>query len=966
MNIGDVVSCPSQSSKGTGTVVGLQEIFGEKYAEVFFEKTLEKIRLPVFDLSSLKSPILKIKDSEFSPARLYMLRLLKDQIKAVLSQEKISSAANFKILPLPHQLLAVDFVLGQFKPRALIADEVGLGKTIEAALIYEELKARGIAKRILIIAPSGLCQQWQEEMQIKFSEDFVLYDRETVKSLKKLNGEMTNVWKLKNEVITSIDFIKPKKINEDLNERTIVNREWHNKHVYEAASEAGFDVVIFDEAHKLTKGMSGEETARYKAGKNLADTTPILLLLSATPHQGDSGKFLNLLNLVDPYLFYKGCELTPENVKKITVRNNKRAAVDFNGNRLFKKRITSLCVIERDSKEDELEVQLYEAVTEYVSKYYDMASREQNRTMMFLLLIYQRMVSSSSKAIHMALSNRMKALTSTKREDESENLASDNHGEIDVSSLDDLSTEEQLTMLEQFESSKSLAKKNESIQTEIEILSRCVNFAKKASTGRNDAKFRKLLEIIDEFIIRENKPDLKFIIFTEFIETQKYIRDSLNSLGYSTTIINGRMNIHEKIEAKRKFQKDAQFLISTDAGGEGINLQFCRVMINYDLPWNPMRLEQRIGRIDRIGQEHDVKIVNFQIADTVENRVRDVIETKLETVKKEFNDGEDKLADILSTLQDEFNFETFYIDALRKNEANEQQLEDIAEKMYLRAKEIIGNGELALPFSDFNVSSISKNDIERHSRLVKNLITFYLKANDRDIEEYKTKKNVYHFEDPLTSKPIQNVIFDQRSSLEHEDYELLTFTHSYVVNAMENLDTTLTGTTAAKIEVDENKFAGEKGFFFGFILSITNNLDKTKTYSIPIFIDSKGRYNNRISQYFNDVSNVSFAELITKDMPIPIDEALEKANNAANTKAESIFYDFKSEHESLISEIEERMNKYFQDKKESINRIPLDNIRVARLKDLEKDVNQHHEEMKRKRSLVPSLNCEQIAYMEFV
>lgn len=966
MKIGDVVSCRNSSSKGTGTIVRLQDVFGEKYADVFFDRTKEKITLPVSELSTLLSPELKFNAQEFSSARMFSLKLLKSQILATISQQGLRSAGNFKILPLPHQLLAVDFVLGQFKPRALIADEVGLGKTIEAALIFEELKTRKIAKKILIVAPSGLCGQWQDEMKLKFSEDFAIYDRDTVNSLKKLNGEMTNVWTLNAQIITSLDFIKPKKISDNLNEWTLERRQWHNIHVLDAAAEAGFDVVIFDEAHKLTKDMSGDETARYKAGKKLADITPILLLLSATPHQGDTSKFRNLLNLVDPYLFYKGCEMTPENVKKVTVRNNKRAAVDFNGNRLFKQRLTSLYEIERDLKEDEIEVQLYEAVTEYVSEFYNMASRTQNRTMMFLLLIYQRMVSSSSRAILKALTNRMNALMGAKEDAEAASDEIKSLNEIDTEDLEDLTAEKQMELFERYESLVDTAGSKDQITAELEILKKCTELARSASTGRNDAKFRKLLENISEFIIRENKPDLKFIIFTEFIETQNYIDDCLKSLGYTTALINGRMSADEKLHARNKFQNDVQFLISTDAGGEGVNLQFCWVMINYDMPWNPMRLEQRIGRIDRIGQEHDVKVINFQLADTVEQRVRDIIETKLETIKQEFNDGEDKLADILSTLQDEFSFEKIYIDAVRKRESSAQQLNEVAEKMYTRAKEIIDSGDLALPFSDLDTSSVSKREIEKHTEMVKNLVKSYLHAHERELEQYKTKDNVYYFDDPVTNKQMKNIIFDQKTSIQHEDYELFTLTHPYVVELLNHLDDTLTDVTTARIQVNENKFAGEKGFLFTYTLTITNNIDQPKAFNIPVFIDISTRHNNRISQYFTDASNITTSELVAGELNLSIDEALATAQTIRDQKAESIFYEHKNEQNELIADIEIRMKKYFQDKEGSINRIAVDNIRNARIRDLEHDRRKQHEELQQKKAFVPSITCEQIAYLEFV
>jgi len=966
ITIGHTVTSTTYLNKGTGTVVNVREVFSEKYADVFFDRTKEKITLPVSELSTLLSPELKFNAKEFSSARIFTLKLLKNQILATITQQGLRSAGNFKILPLPHQLLAVDFVLGQFKPRALIADEVGLGKTIEAALIFEELKTRNIAKKILIVAPSGLCGQWQDEMKLKFSEDFALYDRDTVNSLKKLNGELTNVWTLKNQIITSLDFIKPKKISDDLSEKTLDRRQWHNTHVLDAASEAGFDVVIFDEAHKLTKDMSGEETARYKAGKKLADTTPILLLLSATPHQGDTGRFMNLLNLVDPYLFYKGCEMTPENVKKVTVRNNKRAAVDFDGNRLFKQRLTSLYTIKRDAKEDTIEIQLYDAVTEYVSEYYNMASRNQNRTMMFLLLIYQRMVSSSSRAILKALTNRMDALMRAKEKAEAANDEITSLNECDVDDLEELTAEKQIELLETHENLVDTARSRDQITTELDRLKKCTELARSASTGRNDTKFRKLLEIISEFIIRENKPDLKFIIFTEFVETQNYIDDCLKGLGYTTSLINGRMSADEKLHARNRFQDDAQFLISTDAGGEGVNLQFCWVMINYDMPWNPMRLEQRIGRIDRIGQVHDVKVINFQLADTVEQRVRDIIETKLETIKQEFNDGEDKLADILSTLQDEFSFEKIYIDAVRKRESSAEQLNEIAERMCTRAKEIINSGDLALPFSDLDTSSVSKRDIEKHTEMVKILVKSYLHANDRELEQYKTKDNVYYFDDPLTNKQIKNVIFDQKTSVEHEDYELFTLTHPYIAKLLDRLEDMLNDVTTARLQVHEKKFAGEKGFLLTYTLTITNNIDKPKTYSIPVFIDISNRHNNRISQYFTDAANLKTSELVAGELNLSLDEALAESWLIRDKKAESIFFEHKNEQNELITDREIRMKKYFLDKEESISRIAVDNIRNARIRDLGQDRQKQREELQQKRAFVPSITCDQIAYLEFV
>ncbi|HPU35909.1 MAG TPA: helicase-related protein, partial [Bacillota bacterium] len=688
MKAGMRVRSIAHPDKGAGVVLGAENFFDEVYVDVFFEKTGERRTLPLTGLAVFSEPLAKLKAGGFSPASRFVLRLLVEQVRAENTRDSLQTAGNFKILPLPHQLLAVSFVLDQFKPRALIADEVGLGKTIEAALIYEELKARGMVRRVLVVAPSGLCHQWREEMKAKFGEEFVIYDRGTVLSLKKLYGERTNVWTLSDRIITSLDYVKPKNIHDELDERTVRARQWHNDNVFSAMTAAGFDMVIFDEAHKLTRDVTGGETARYKVGKALAEAAPVLLLLTATPHQGDPYKFRNLLQLIDPYLFYKNSDVTVENVRKVTVRNNKRAVVDFNGNRVFKQRITSLCLIQRDEERDKIELELYRAVTDYVTTFYELASRRNNRTMMFLLLIYQRMVSSSSRAILKSLSARLAALEDLLRRTAGQEQDA-RPEELNWDHLEELTAEEQLAELLEAGAGHSAGALPASLAAEIAVLKNCVSLARQAAVGRNDVKFTRLLEIINEFKIRENNPGLKFIIFTEFVETQAYLHDCLSNLGYKTALINGRMSTEEKIAQKEYFREEAQVLISTDAGGEGINLQFCHVMINYDLPWNPMRLEQRIGRIDRIGQAHDVKVVNFQLADTVEQRVRDVIESKLAIIRREFNDGEDKLADILSTLQDEFSFEKIYIDALLKRQQDAAGLEAVSRQIFARAKAII-------------------------------------------------------------------------------------------------------------------------------------------------------------------------------------------------------------------------------------------------------------------------------------
>jgi len=964
MKIGDQVRCQAANEKGLGVIVAQQKLFQHAYVEVFFAGSGETISFPETELLAVHSPEEMVCQQHFSAASRFLLRLFNQQVQASYTGDGLQTAANFKILPLPHQLLAVKYVLDQPSPRVLIADEVGLGKTIEAALVYEELKARGMVNRVLIVAPSGLCLQWQEELRQKFDEEFAIYDRETVQTLKQLHGQSTNIWKLTDRIITSLDFIKPKKMNEEIQEAALRRRGWHNEQVSEAAAQAAFDLVIFDEAHKLTKDMSGEETARFKAGKALAETVPCLLLLSATPHQGDSARFRYLLNLIDPHRFYRGSDLNPENVKAITIRNNKRAVVDFQGQRLFKQRITSLCKISRDKAEDAIELQLYAAVSEYVSKFYNLAEQQKNQTMMFLLLLYQRMVSSSSQAIWKSLSSRLAILNVLRQKLE----IGRNEGEtaeFEVDEIQDLVAEAQMVYLENQQFKNSL-KNVQYLEMEIGLLEKLVDLARQASLGRNDAKLRTLLEIVDEFRIRENDPELKFIIFTEFVETQFYLNTCLQNLGYKTAMINGRMSVEEKQASKAFFRAEALFLISTDAGGEGINLQFCRVLINYDLPWNPMRLEQRIGRIDRIGQKYDVKVVNFQLEDTVEQKVRTVIEDKLERIKLEFNDGEDKLADILSTLEEEFSFEQIYIDAVQKRLHDAAQLENLAEEIYQRAVDMIGKGELALPFSQMEDHySVSAWELEKKGAESKQLLEGYLGIFGASLQQYKGRQGVYYLDDPVSGKHWKNVIFHQSQALEKEECDLLGPGHPYILSVSVKVAQELAMDISARMQVEEGKFAGETGVLFIYKLKLSNYVDRERLFIIPCFISTAGQYHSRISKYFQDMPERVW-DLIEIETVVDWDLIMENGQINAERLAEAIYYEETVQLEEKFRKQEESRQTYFQARESALLRIAVDNIRNAKIKELQEEMRAFQLQSRKRRQLIPSLNCEQIAYVEFV
>jgi len=955
MELGHKVASELYKEYGTGIIVSKNKIFDREFCEILFKSIGEIIKIPIDDLKLIDKPVDLFRANTFSPPDKFKLNFLAHSIEVMSTSDKAISPASFKINPLPHQLLALNFVIDQFRTRCLLADEVGLGKTIEAALIMEELKLRNIVKRVLIVAPAGLTNQWQDELKLKFSEDFSIIDSEIFKSFKQLYGKETNCWLKFKYVIASIDFLKPKKIHDNLSEYELKRRQEHNKFVFDDCINANWDIVIIDEAHKLSKYQNGEETSRFKVGHELSKSVPIFLILTATPHRGKPYVFKNLLNLVDPYGFNRIEDLNPENIKNITIRNKKRACVDFNGNLLFKNRTTSLCKIKWDKNIDAPEINLYNAVAEYIGEYYNYAQQENNNILIFLLMLYQRIVSSSSKAILKSLERRLKTIKSLV--DQIKNMA-------EFSSLDEfyeIQGEKQLKMMERI---MPILNNPELVKKEIKIISICIDLAKKAMIGRSDAKLRKLIEIIDKVKKRTNDNNIKILIFTEFIETQKYIIESLEKIGYKTAFINGDLSISDKIWQKQRFRNEAQVMISTDAGSEGINLQFCHVVINYDLPWNPMKIEQRIGRVDRIGQEKDVIAINFILEDTIEEYVRKKIEYKLQLIKEQF--GEDKLEDILSTLNEEFNFDKLYAEAITKNRYNKKAIDTFSEEIYQKSKEILENNDILIPFNNNKEANLSEiEDIREISK--KNLIftDLFLKNKGVQLNEYKSNKNLFYFRNNFRTDILKNqytkVIFDQNIGIDFEDSELFSIRHPFM---KESIATSKNIGRTSQFCINYEKFSGINGLLFIWLFTISNNFNMNTQSLIPIFLDSNLRYNRRISEYLRNIENLQIEENNLK-ADIDIDKTYQVALSVVGEISENIFLEKQRDWLKKIKENKEKMDKYYKQKEEAISQIKIINIRESKKRELIREKNQKMIELKKQSSLIPNIECVQIAKVHF-
>ena len=564
------------------------------------------------------------------------------------------SSLSSGIIPLPHQLHVLNRAMETNNIRYILADEVGLGKTIEAGMIIKELKARGLVQRVLVVCPTGLVTQWASEMQEKFHERFQVILPSDYDTIKRLT-DSEDVYGQYDQVISPMDSIKPLEKRAGWSDEKV--EKYNEERIYSIIN-SGWDLVIIDEAHRVA-GSSGE-VARYKLGNLLSQASPYLLLLSATPHNGKTEPFLRLVRLLDADAFPNAKSIVKEQVAPYLIRTEKREAIDNNGNLLFKKRITHLVTLQWDARHS-LQQELYQLVSSYVSKTYNKALRNKKKNMclIFLLIIMQRMVTSSTAAVRQSLERRLNVLKTQNTR----------IGSLSEEDLEDLNIENGVE--------EALEAISLDMDAEIEELEQIIAVAKQAEFQYPDVKVETLTDTLDALLSEDR--DQKVIVFTEFVATQLYLRDLLINKGYTVTILNGSMSVEDRDAALREFREHSNVFISTDAGGEGLNLQFANIIINYDLPWNPMKIEQRCGRADRIGQTRDVHIYNFIVSDTVENRVREVLEEKLSVILEEM--GVDKYSDVLDSEVAELDFTEVYMRSIGKPSAVEENLYPVESEM---------------------------------------------------------------------------------------------------------------------------------------------------------------------------------------------------------------------------------------------------------------------------------------------
>ena len=597
-----------------------------------------------------------------------------------------------KVDPLPHQIDAVWHILRQTRIRFLIADDPGAGKTIMAGLIAKELKLRNQIERILIVTPGHLVDQWTREMKIKFKEDFTHVNRSSVKA-----HQWENIWNREQQLITSMDFARQDDIRDSI------------------AGSHKFDLIIVDEAHKMAAHRYGskiDKTKRYQLGECLTNQTTHLLFLTATPHTGKSEDFQLFLSLLEPSFFADSTQ-TQESIKiknnPLFIRRVKESLEDFEGNPLFLPRNVRTKPFFL-SAESENEKQLYDDLSDYIREQYNRFSDDPQKrnNVAFALVTLQKRLASSTYALLRSLQNRRKRLMEMLSQASIKPDKMPTDQEIDD---DDALEESERWEQEKLWERLSVAENKDELIDEIEILNILEYDAKVIIDSESEIKLRELKDALHELNV--DQPNEKILIFTESLDTLIYLQQKVKKWDFSVSVIHGGMSYEKRLEAQETFKNRTQIMIATEAAGEGINLQFCHMMINYDLPWNPNRLEQRMGRIHRYGQTKEVHIINLVSADTREGQVFNVLFEKLRTIRDEL--GSDKVFDVLSELLPEKKLKQLLSEAasgLRDQTELKADLDASLEKKNLPA--LLNFERNTLVSSTINFPRVK--DLHRHAR----------------------------------------------------------------------------------------------------------------------------------------------------------------------------------------------------------------------------------------------------------
>jgi len=647
-----------------------------------------------------------------------------------------------RVDPLPHQLEAVyDYFLKLPCVRFLLADDAGAGKTIMSGLLIRELELRGLGERILIICPANLAFQWQRELKEKFETKF-----EVMKGSDIREQFGFNQWQEKPRVITSLDLAKRGDILPGL-------------------QQVHWDLVIVDEAHRMSAADETHKSQRYRLGELLRDTTDHLLLLTATPHKGDPANFTLFLQLLDPDVFadVKSIQQAMENRQApFYLRRTKEKMVYFpeqkedgswEARKIFTKRIPHTVDFEIDGSE----LELYKEVTSFVKEQSAKAAAQGDtpraRAVGFLMALYQRRLASCTYSLRRSLEKRAKRLEDgLKRAQELANQAPP-----DIPSADELDEMEdtERERLEEILEAITIAGNETQIKEEVQKLRELVFQAKKVEDAGVESKLSSLKNLLHQQGFFDHS-DQRLLVFTEFRDTLDYLMAKFTEWGFNVGCIHGGMKPGSRDEPGTRLFSEQQFkegtiqiLVATEAAGEGINLQVCNILFNYDIPWNPNRLEQRMGRIHRYGQRKDCLIFNFVAANTIEGRVLQTLLHKLQEIRDALDDDAvfNVVGEVLPSSHIERVLRDYYAGKLGDADLEDRLLRNVDEQQF---RSICQNALEGLASKKLNLAMlVERRALAQERRVVPETIArFLFESSEYAKIDLKNVASIPHSFDP--------------------------------------------------------------------------------------------------------------------------------------------------------------------------------------------------------------------------
>ncbi len=820
--------------------------------------------------------------------KMFRLGIEAMRLQLAFEYDPYFSLSIARVDPLPHQLEAVyDYFMRLPRIRFLLADDPGAGKTIMAGLLIKELKIRGLVKRTLIITPASLSFQWQREMKDRFRENFEIMRGDILRA-----NYGSNPWQDKNQVVTSVSWVS---CIPDARE-SLLRSQW--------------DLIIVDEAHKMSAASRDKTTLAYDLGAEMAKRTDHYLLMTATPHKGDPKNFCLFLELLDRDV-YGDVESLEEALKKheapFYLRRVKEALVTFPDPDTGKVKtlFTKRNVQTTEFKISDQEWDFYDALTRYVEDQSIKAAAEDSargRALGFTMAMLQRRFASSIYAVRRSL-QRMK--------EKREKILADPDGyrkeqinrqlPEDFEDLTDQERQDILSELEELTASYDPA----ALRQEIFELGQLISQACQLEKSEVESKLTKLRQLLTEHGIFKD-PKMKLLIFTEHKDTLDFLvgdgKDGrplgkLVEWGLSATQIHGGMKVGDRdspgtrIYSEREFKESAQVLVATEAAGEGINLQFCWFMINYDIPWNPVRLEQRMGRIHRYGQDKDCLIFNFVSTNTREGRVFQKLFERIQAIEDDLDPR--RTGKVFNVLGDVFPanmLEKMIRDMYAHNQMTEELIKQrIVEEVDLSRFKGITEGKLEiLAKRELNLSAIVGKSAEaKERRLVPEVIEdfFVQAAPTSGIQPKETRDESRIYRIGKVPKPLWPIgeRLEPRFGKLGREYKTIAFDKKLLEN-----DPTLEWVTpghplfeAVREKLLENAASDlQRG-------SIFYDLHATAPYALDFFAASvKDGRGNQIHRRLFAVQTKKGGAMSVKQPTVLLDLAV--APNSANPPADSL------------------------------------------------------------------------------